>query len=99
MHNITTFCPFCHSVVIVGAERCHNCNATIEYGRIPLRYFLLLLAITWAIIAGIHLLCDDAGLHDFLLQLGIAAVLCLLAWIKAIRVLSKRYKGRIRYTR
>ncbi|EAA5259378.1 hypothetical protein DP804_23330 [Salmonella enterica subsp. enterica] len=99
MHGNTTFFPFCHAVVVTGAECCTHCGATIEYGRIPPRYFLLLLAIAWAIIVGVHLLCDNAGLHDFLQQLGIASVLCLLVWIKAIRVLNKRYKGRVRYTR
>lgn len=41
----------------------------------------------------VHLLCDEAGLRDVLQQLGIASVLYLLFWLKAIPALSKRYKG------
>ncbi|HAU3224891.1 TPA: hypothetical protein N2F56_004136 [Salmonella enterica] len=99
MDNTTTICPFCHSVVLVGTRRCTSCGATIEYSRIPPRYFLVIFALAWAIIGCVHLLCDEAGLRGFLLQLGIATVLCLLFWLKSIRVLNKRYKGRIRYTR
>lgn len=36
------------------------------------------------IIGGVHLLCDEAGLRDFLQQLGIATVLCLLFCLKAV---------------
>lgn len=99
MHRSTTVCPFCHSFIVVGDEECTRCGATIEYGRIPPRYFLLLLVVAWAIMGGVHLLCDNAGLDDFLPQLGIATILNLLIWLKAIRILNKRYKGRIRYTR
>lgn len=99
MHDIMTRCPFCHSVVFIGTERCTCCGATIEYGRVPSRYFLLLLVIAWAIIGGVHILCDDIGLDDFLLQLTIASIFCLLIWLKAIRALNKKYKGRIRYRR
>ena len=99
MHGTTTSCPFCHSAVVAGAESCTSCGATIEYGRIPPRYILLLLITVWAIIGVVHLLCEEAGLRDFMQQLGITTVLCLLFWMKAIRVLNKRYRGRIRYTR
>lgn len=92
-------CPFCHSIVVVGAESCTKCGAKIEYSRIPPRYFLLLLIISWAIIGGVHLLCDEVGLRDFVQQLGIATGICLVCWLKAIQVLSKRYKGRVRYMR
>ncbi|ECL7345084.1 hypothetical protein FTS55_15765 [Salmonella enterica subsp. enterica] len=71
------------AVIVTGAECCPRCGATIEYGRIPPRYFLLL-AIARAIIGGVHLLCDEAGLRDFLQQLGIATVLCLLFCLKAV---------------
>ena len=59
----------------------------------------MLLAIAWAIIGSVHVLCDEAGLRDFLQQLGIATGICLVFWLKAIQVLNKRYKGRVRYTR
>ena len=99
MKNEITYCPFCHSVIIIGTEHCTGCHTTIEYGRVPPRYFLLLLALVWAVIGGVHLLCDDLGIISFLAQLSIATLLCLLIWIKAIRVLNKKYKGRIRYIR
>lgn len=99
MHGITTFCPFCHSTLLLGSDRCTSCGATIEYGRIPPRYFFLLLALAWIIIGGVHLLCDDFGVVDFMVQLGIATLLCLVVWVKVIRRLSKKYKGRIRFTR
>ncbi|MDN8598850.1 hypothetical protein Q0A17_05395 [Citrobacter sp. S2-9] len=99
MDRTTTICPFCHSVLFIGTKRCICCNATIEYGRIPPRCLLLLVGITSAIFVGVHLLCEYAALNGFLLETGIVTVLCLIVWLKAIRILNKRYKGRIRYTR
>lgn len=99
MHSITTFCPFCRSTLFVGAERCSSCGATIEYGRIPLRYFFLLVVLLWLIIGGVHLFCDDIGIMDFIVQLSIATTLSLVVWGWVIRKLRKKYTGRIRFTR
>lgn len=99
MKNEITYCPFCHSVIVSGAEHCSHCGAIIEYGRVPLRYFFLLLLLSWIVIGVIHLLCDDLGIVSFMVQLGVSAMLWLVIWFKSIRVLNKKYKGRIRYVR
>lgn len=99
MYSISTFCPFCHSTFLVGAERCGSCGATIEYGRIPPRFFLFLLVVIWGLIGAVHVICDNFGVFNFIIQLSIAVSLCLMVWGIGIRKLSKKYRGRVRFVR
>ena len=94
-----TYCPFCHTIVVPSEEQCSHCGATIEYGRIPPRYYLFLLILIWVVIAFVHLLCDDLGIVSFLVQLWISTLVWLIIWIKSIKALNKKYKGRVRYVR